>query len=233
MIYKVVKSVDKFNDKTTVTMNKEYKLSNGIMSHKATVSLRYVSSPGLDTILWDYDYEDCEHEYDFLYLDGRKMIIRINDRENISLPFIDKGNRETSSIEDHNGEKHIIRTECNFVKIDKTILGKICNAKSLEIKVNGQNSIEYSASKCSGLIDYCKIFYEGLYHEGLYNVDPHDIDPQAKDQNMKGWLLLIGGLILALIGIIVCCAVPYSGFGILSIILGVIIAIFSLVPFLV
>ena len=229
MIYKVVKSVDKFNDKTTVTMNKEYILSNDIMSHKATVGLRYVSSPGLDTILWDYEYKD---EYDFLYLDGRKMIIRINDRENISLPFIDKGDRETSSIKDYNGEKHIIRTECNFVKIDKTILGKICNANSLEIKVNGQNPIEYSARKCSGLIDYCKIFYEGLYHEGLYNVNPHNIDPQAKKTNMIRWLFLIGGLSLVFIGIIVCCAVPYSGFGVMSICFGGMSAITGLLLFL-
>lgn len=193
MIYKVVKSVDKFNDKTTVTMNKEYKLSNGIMSHKATVSLRYVSKPGLDTILWDYDYEDCEHEYDFLYLDGREMIIRINDRENISLPFIVNGERRISSIKDYNGQEHEIRTEYNFVEIDKTTLKKICDAKSLEIKVNGQNSIEYSASKCSGLIDYCKIFYEGLYHEGLYN-----IEPQQEKKSSDSIVLVLGILILVI-----------------------------------
>lgn len=193
MIYKVVKSLDKFNDKTTVTMNKEYKLSNGIMSHKATVSLRYVSKPGLDAIFLDYYFEDSRDICDFLYLDGREMIIRINDRENISLPFIVNGERRISSIKDYNGQEHEIRTEYNFVEIDKTTLKKICDAKILEIKVNGDNSVEYSSGVCLGLIKYCRIFYEGLYHEGLYN-----IEPQQEKTSSDSIVLVLGILILVI-----------------------------------
>lgn len=57
---------------------------------------------------------------------------------------------------------------------------------------------------------------------------------EAKEASNKklGILMLFGGLIVLLIGILTCCAVPFSGFGILCIVGGALIAAFSLVPFL-
>ena len=212
MAYKVVTTVDKFNDKTTVEMNKKYKLSNGVFSHSAKICIRHLSKPGMDAIFVDYFFEDSNDICDFLYLDGREMIIRINDCENISLPFILDGEREISSIKDYNGQEHKIRTEYNFVKINKIILGKICNANSLEIKLNGQNSVEYNSGVCLGLINYCRIFYEGLYHEGLYN-----IESQAEKTSGKTALIIVG-ILLTIIGMIIISAADFgstdSGFGV-------------------
>ena len=176
MAYKVVKDVDKFNDRTTVKMNKEYKFSKnmGVISYGSKINIRYLSKPDTDSIFLDYYYEDSGKKCDFLYLDGGELIIRINDRENISLPFITKGERDIFSYS-VNGQNQTTRTEYNFVEIDKTTLEKICNANSIELKVNGQNPIEYSANKCQGFIEYCKLF-----HDGLYNTDVSTLEELKK-----------------------------------------------------
>ena len=58
--YKVVKDVDKFNDRTTVKMNKEYKFSKnmGVISYGSKINIRYLSKPDTDSIFLDYYYED-------------------------------------------------------------------------------------------------------------------------------------------------------------------------------
>lgn len=170
---KVVKSVDKFNNKTTLKMNKEYKLSRniGVLSHGAKLMVRYLSMPDLDSIFIDYYYEAWEDNHDFLYLDGGNMIIRLNDRDNITLPFIATGERQLGEFKDANGREHTTRNEYNFVEIDKVILEKICNATSIEFKMDGENPKVYEASKCNDFINYCKIFYDGLYNTDICNLE--------------------------------------------------------------
>lgn len=171
MAYKVVKDVDKFNDKTTITMNKEFALSKGttIFTHRATIGIRHLSMPDVDTILLDYSYSEVDG--DCLYLDGSNLILRINNRENISLPFLTTGERSESEYDDNNGGEHTRSSEYNYVEIDKTILEKICNANSIELKINGRYPKEYDANKCNGLINYCKIFYNGLYNTDLFTIE--------------------------------------------------------------
>ena len=199
MAYKVVKDVDKFNDKTTLKMNKEYKLSKnlGIISHGAKIGIRHLSMPNVDSILLDYYYEATEENHDFPYLDEGDLILRINDRENVILPFVGAGDRDTSSYVDNNGREHITRYEYNFVEIDKATLEKIYNANSIELKVNGQNPIEYSANKCQGLIEYCKIFYNGLY-----NADVSTLEESKKGKGGCMSVVVIGALVVSAITIL-------------------------------
>ena len=200
MAYKVVKDVDKFSDKTTLTMNKEFALSNGttIFTHRATIGIRHLSMPDVDTILLDYSYSEVDG--DCLYLDGGNLILRINNRENISLPFLTTGERSSSKYEDNNGREHTRSSEYNYVEIDKTILEKICNATSIELKVGGRYSKEYSASKCDGLINYCKIFYNGLYNTDLSSIEESSKGGGDSAGILKGVAigLLLGILFLAI-----------------------------------
>ena len=199
MAYKVVKAVDKFNDKTTVTMNKEYKISKnvGVFSYGSKFKIRHLSMPDVDSIFLDYYFEDSGNKCDFLYLDDGDLIIRINNRENISLPFIATGERDISSYEDNNGQTHTTRTEYNFVEIDKITLEKICNANSIELKLNGENPIEYSANKCFGLIEYCKVFYEGLYNTDINKLE---VQVNKSSNNTINILMIIIGIILGGVG---------------------------------
>jgi len=200
--YQMIKEVDKFDNKTTMKLNERYRLARdlGILSAGAELSVRYLSMPDEDSLFIDFFYSSSYDTHDFLYLDGGNMILRINDCENITLPFIATDERSITSYKDSQRREHIFRTEYNFVKIDKETLEKICNATSVEIKMGGRNPKIYDASKCQGFIDYCKLFYDGLYNETKNTVG----DISVK----KGWtkrdtiILII--VTIAIVILIIC-----------------------------
>ena len=109
----------------------------------------------------DYYYTS---DYGFLNLDNGEIIIRLNDVENIALPFqMRVSDRKTSQYRDNQGEMRTSYSECNFCKMDKLTIEKISVAKYLEIKVRGRNAQEYEAPECEGLIDFFRIFYLGIF----------------------------------------------------------------------
>jgi len=85
-------------------------------------------------------------------------------------------------------------------------------------------------SKCQKELEEFKAWND----QKKYKEEKTRNEEEAKEASNKklGYLMLFGGLIVLLIGILTCCAVPFSGFGILCIVGGALIAIFSLVPFL-
>ena len=194
---KMIKEVDKFDNKTTMKLNESYKLSRdfGILSAGVELSIRYLSMPDVDSIFIDLYYFASEDVHDFLYLDGGNMILRINDCENITLPFIATGDRSVSSFEDSQGIEHVSRTEYNFVEIDKTTLEKICNATSVEIKLGGRNPKIFNASKCQRFISYCKSFYNGLYNLEENTLEGNTLDTKL-DTKPESVLITIGAVLL-------------------------------------
>ena len=195
-MYKTIKEVDKFANKTTIKMNKEYRLSRSVGNlggHGAKLQIRYVSIPETEKIIIDYHYNNS---YDYLYLDNGKLIIRLNDSENISLDFICKGKRERSVYEDNNGNVDYEYYEDNYVEIDKETLRKICDAESVEIQVSGGNTKEYSTDKANGFIDYCRTFYNELYNETAYELTHKD---NNTSQNKKIAIIVLIVIIVAII----------------------------------
>lgn len=168
MNYKVVTDVDKFANKISIEMNKEYKLNRSLVE-ASRIGIRncQLLDDNINSILIDYYYINrMGDQGDYLYLNGGEMIIRINDSENISLPFFNESKRESSRSSIQRVEIHE-RYEYNFVEINKSILEKICYANSIELRVRGKRTKDHSIDKCQGFIDYCRIFYNGLYNANI------------------------------------------------------------------
>ncbi len=175
MICEVVKEVDKFENKTTISMSIPFHLSS---SMDKSLKLKSIQSSGkIDSISIRY-YKRCSDYFSFGGRDlinccpetteGKNMIIRINDNENISLPF---GSEGRSVSKKFNEERQMYYNEYrvyNSVEINKMILEKICNATSIEFKLAGSECL---AENCQGFINYCRMFYNGLYNEEKYLVD--------------------------------------------------------------
>lgn len=165
MSYKVEKSIDRFSNKTTIKMNKKCRISSPFIS-VSQLKFRHCSIKGeFDSILIDYYWTGS---YNYIETSGNNLIIRINNNENITLPFEFSGDRECSRHTDNNGNVSYTYYEYNYVKINKQILEKICDATNIEFKVVDK---EYSGKKAQDFINYSRIFYNGLYSENKYHID--------------------------------------------------------------
>lgn len=167
-----------------------------------------------------------------------KLIININENANITL-------KKYGYADD-------------YFSISKQDFIKCCEAKTIRFQLRRGNDIVYEDTTSR---DDLLLYFQTLYHEAIDDTKYQDAketllikckkeldaykewekkwrgEKEAKEAAKEatnktlGYLMLFGGLIVLLIGILACCAVP-SFLGILCIIGGALIAILSLVPFL-
>ena len=137
-----------------------------------------------------------------------------------------------------------------YFEITKDQLYKLCMANSLAMQTSDYKDSTLEQCSADGLIPILQTIYNRVidnsafcdakqkcidYYKAEYNRKIAEIEggkQEEENRNKWGWIMLIGGLIVTFIGILACCAMPYSVFGILCIVGGALIAGFSLVPFL-
>lgn len=204
MAYTIVKQTDKFENKTTISMNKSFETSKrGLFDTSwAYLGIRYLSMPGSDGIYIDFVFEKCvpnsEWHSGFLWLCSGKIVLRLNDMENLTYDFIlSDSKREINTMNEYNKSCR----EYNFFKISNEDLEKICQAESIEIKVTGKGDTEvYTAEQCDGFIEYCKYFYDRAI---LGKVD--DVVQPDKSKKSHLWMVLIPLIIAIIVFFIFIC----------------------------
>lgn len=175
--YEVSEELDKFTNTTTIRMNRSFEdlgARSGYSFFGVSLSLWSVQSSGkTDSIFIKYYNRETDLIGGYSGTEGKNMIIRINDNENISLPF---GSEDCSVSKKFNEVRQMYYNEYrvyNSVEINKMILEKICNATSIEFSFpcGEYTTSRLSAERLQGFINYCRIFYNGLYNEDKYQVD--------------------------------------------------------------
>ena len=182
----VTEDFDKFNDKKTITMNwpgtinrtffymwfdkKTY--GSGVpdwLGMEWYLSMRYVKTPDLDTCLIDYEYKGS----DWLFVRDCEMTINLDGGENIKI-IANESNTETG-VGHHNAVQ-----EVGFYRITKKDLKKVCDAKSVEIKIGASkgfhliNNEPNQENACQDLLPadkfqfMCRAFYSGVYSDNSY-----------------------------------------------------------------
>lgn len=123
-----------------------------------SISLRHVSIPGHEGLLINLFYKGDG----WFFLRNGEIIININNVENISLEPNESYARVVDSYDlTENGKC----SELDYYEIDREILKKICDAKSLDIQIRGKYVEEVNANK---FIKYAQVFYNGFYDEEAY-----------------------------------------------------------------
>ena len=122
------------------------------------IDLRHVSTPKSEGLLIDLYYRGD----DWFFLRNGGIIININNVENISL----EPHESYSHVKDsYNYEEDSKCEEEDYYEIDKEILKKICDAKSIDIQIRGESVEEVNANK---FIKYAQVFYNGFYDDEAY-----------------------------------------------------------------
>ena len=115
------------------------------------IRLRHISIPNQDSLMLDLEYMD----YDWIFLRSGKLIININNVENIVLEPHESFS-ETVDI----GYATRCR-ECVWYDINQEILTKICNAKTIDFQISGGKFVvEVNANQ---FIKDAQLFYNGFY----------------------------------------------------------------------
>jgi len=122
------------------------------------INLRHVSSPESEGLVLDVRFNG----EDWFFLRSGKLIININGVENIAL----EPHESYAKVVDKPFSRH--ETECeesDWYEIDKDLLKKICDAKSIDFQIRGEGVEEFNGNK---FIKYAQVFYNGFYDEEAY-----------------------------------------------------------------
>ncbi len=176
---------DKFKDKTTTDLvwpgafSKQYVSfwfnsgTSDIPYYKGfeiSLTLRHVKTPDLDLSLIDYTYIGA----DWFFLRNGNMIINIDGRENIQLEATE------SNTEVGVGHRNSV-AEIGYYTITKEELKKVCDAKSIEVRIAGgssyhsltnepnQKNVEKGILPADKFLFMCRAFYSGLYDDSSYS----------------------------------------------------------------
>lgn len=121
------------------------------------VNFRHVSTPNTDALLLDLFYRGK----DWFFLRNGRLIININNVENLVLEP-----NESYSETGENTYGDITCDESDWYEINQEILKKLCDAKTIDFKIIGENkSVQASLND---FILYAQRFYNGLYDENAY-----------------------------------------------------------------
>lgn len=176
---------DKFKDKTTTDLVYPSKFtkryisvwfnagSSDVKDYKGfemSFSMRHVKAPDLDIALIDYLYLGA----DWFFLRNGHMIINIDGTENMTLE------PHESNTDVGVGYYNAVQ-EIGFYQITKEQLKKICDAKTIDVRVAGGNSyheinnkanqenVEKSILPGDKFLFMCRAFYSGLYDDSSYS----------------------------------------------------------------
>lgn len=116
------------------------------------IRLRHISTPNQDSLVLDLEYMDRN----WIFLKSGKLIININDVENIVL---EPHESFSKTVKEWSG---VIRCRENvWYYINQDILTKICNAKTIDFQISGsENVVEVNANQ---FIKKAQLFYNGFY----------------------------------------------------------------------
>lgn len=145
---------DKFANKTVTSMKDEYYVRANVI--KLNAMLRHVSTPDLDTLVLDLNYDGL----DWFFLRNGNLTININDVENIVLE------PNESYTDTYTGYSDCHCVESDFYQLDQELLKKICDAKTLDFKISGATT--YDIANGNSFIEYAQKFYNGFYDEEAY-----------------------------------------------------------------
>lgn len=172
---------DKFKDKTTTALSwpgaftkqfVSYWISSGtsFKGFEISLSIRNVKSPDHDLLIIDFTYLG----HDWFFFRNGNMIINIDGKENITLEATEL-NTEVGV-----GYRNAV-TEIGFYLLTKEELKKVCDAKSIEVRITGesirhaltnepnQKNVEKGILPADKFLFMCRAFYSGLYEDSSYS----------------------------------------------------------------
>jgi len=196
----ITEDFDKFNDKKTCNLKWPAKFTkqfyynwinlgdSDVTDYKGLeyyFNIRSVKTPDLDVILIDYTY--MGDNWSFLR-DG-SMTINIEGGENIKLEP-NESNTEVSA------GYHGAVVEVGYYPITKDQLKKVCDAKNIEVRVQGASGYmdlknESSKGWCTDLLPankfqfMCRAFYSGLFEDAAYNDYLVELVPPGTEAKAK------------------------------------------------
>lgn len=149
---------DKFEKKTTYTTAKELNLGANFVSWDLKLGLRrLVKMPDLDLMLIDITSHGLNNGR-WLHLDEGKIIIIVDD-ETIILPAnTNYARRDSQGNAD----------ESCFYELDVYNLQKICNCRSISMKVYTGAAGGEEVANANAFAVYCKLFYNAVYDNTAY-----------------------------------------------------------------
>ena len=211
---------DSFKNKTTTksyTLNYKLNPRRSTMTETADINLRHVScEPDLDALLIDVHFKSVDanpqvklddlesvirnaprtYPGEWALLRNGQLIIQINNTENIGLDAIDSG----SDVTTQDITRASACEEQVFYRIDKTILDKICTARTVRMQLSGSKaSWELDGSD---FIFMAKTFWNGFYDEKMYAEEITHVESVSQKQDQikkKGCLLEILSVVIGFI----------------------------------
>jgi hypothetical protein len=147
---------DKFTNKRETSMDSMTLLEEYDCYFK--INLRHVSTPRSEGLLIDLYYRGDN----WFFLRNGKLIININNVENISLEPNESFSHVMDSYDDEEDGKC---EEEDYYEIDREILKKICDAKCVDFQIRGEAVLEANGER---FIKYSQVFYNGFYDEDAY-----------------------------------------------------------------
>ena len=183
----ITEDFDKFNDKKTIKMKWPqtinscyYRMWFDSKSYGSTISdwkglewklnMRYIKTPDIETCLIDYNYLGG----DWLFINDSEMIINLDSGENIKIIAYE------TNTEVGVGRYRAIQ-EVGYYSISKEQLKKICDSKSVEVRLGGSKGYhvlnnkpdQEHASKdllpADKFLFMCRAFYSGVYDDNSYS----------------------------------------------------------------
>ncbi|MBL7767826.1 MAG: hypothetical protein JNK20_02585 [Flavipsychrobacter sp.] len=156
----ITQSFDKFAEKTTTT-SKPLKVKLGdVSTYKFQIGIRHVKSPDIDSLLFDVQLNTNE----WLFIRSGRMIIKA-DIERFEL----QAHENYSNVLGYSGNVNLGMEESAFYDIDKSILEKICDASSVEIRIYGDSYVDFEGKKLVNFQLMCKQFYNNFYDNSKYS----------------------------------------------------------------
>lgn len=211
---------DSFQNKTTAeSYSLEYTLRPRTLAltEKAYFNLRHVScEPDVDALLIDVHFKSTAtnpniqlddpgsvildgmktYPGEWAFLRNGKLIIQIDGKENIHLtPHESDSDVTTNALTNGSACEELV-----WYEIDKDILSRICNAKSVRMQLSG--------SKGSWILDghdvifLAKAFWNGFYDSSMYKEEiqhSESVSDQRDAIKKKGCLIEIASFIIGLI----------------------------------
>lgn len=144
---------------------------SGQASSSLGLGLRNVKSPDIDSILIDYRY----HSNNWLFLGNGNMIINLDGVDNVTLS-------------PHESEKEVRDggriQEIGFWNITKDNLKKVCDAKTISVRISGDTTFFELEGK--GLLKFqfmCRSFYADLFDDSSYDQWINSIIPPGSEKS--------------------------------------------------
>lgn len=161
---------DKFADKRVTTTKPMQLIGEFYRGEPVTtfdINIRHLSMPQDDSLLLDIEYSGG----DWVFLRWGYLIININNVENIKL-------KANESWHDHDVIDGGCKCEesCYYV-IDQETLKKICDADTIDVKIQGEDT-DYECN-ANEFILYAQYFYNSVYDSEAYK------DIQNKSINLN------------------------------------------------